>query len=68
MKFPLKKDILSLVHVIIKVDEDDFIDFVRNDDRTEENKLLEKVVELFKKLWKNYAAEDKGVFLAHLTY
>lgn len=31
-------------------DEDDFIDFARNDEGTEENKLFDEAVELFKKL------------------
>lgn len=49
-------------------DEDDFIDFARNDEETEENKLFDEAVELFKNLWKNYAAEDKGLYIAGKTY
>lgn len=49
-------------------DEDDFIDFARNDDGTKENTLFDEAVELFKKLWKNYAAEEKGLYIAGKTY
>ena len=49
-------------------DEDDFIDFARNDEETEENKLFDEAVELFKKLWKNYAIEENGLYIAAKTY
>ena len=49
-------------------DEDDFIDFARNDEETEENKLFDEAVELFKKLWRNYADEKAGLYIAGKTY
>ena len=49
-------------------DEYDFIDFARNDEGTEENKLFDEAVELFKELWRNYAAERKGLYIAGKTY
>ena len=35
---------------------------------TEENKLFDEAVELFKELWRNYAAERKGLYIAGKTY
>ena len=49
-------------------DEDDFIDFARNDEGTEENKLFDEAVELYKKLWQNYADEKAGLYIAGKTY
>lgn len=49
-------------------DEDDFIDFARNDEGMEENKLFDEAVELFKKLWRNYADEKAGLYIAGKTY
>ena len=49
-------------------DEDDFIDFARNDEGTEGNKLFDEAVELFKKLWRNYADEKAGLYIAGKTY
>jgi hypothetical protein len=49
-------------------DEDDFIDFARNDEETEKNKLFDEAVELFKKLWKNYAAEKNGLYIGGKLY
>lgn len=39
-------------------DEDDFINFARNDEGTEENKLFDKAVKLFKELWKIHANNE----------
>lgn len=48
--------------------EDNFIDFAQNDEGTEENKLFDEAVKLFKKLWKKYAAENNGLYIAGKTY
>lgn len=46
----------------------DFLDFARNDDGTETNHFFDEAVVLFKKLWKRYAAEDKGLYIGEQTY
>lgn len=46
----------------------DFIDFARNDVGTTENALFNEAVELFKKLWKNYAAEKNGLYIGGKLY
>ena len=48
--------------------EYDFIDFATNDEGTEENHLFDEAVVLFKKLWKRYAEEDKGLYIAGKCY
>ena len=46
----------------------DFIDFAVNDEGTECNHLFDEAVVLFKKLWKRYAAEEKGLYIGGKTY
>ncbi len=46
----------------------DFIDFAKNDEETTENALFNEAVELFKKLWKNYAAEKNGLYIGGKLY
>lgn len=46
----------------------DFIDFARNDEGTEENKLFDEAVELFKKLWNEYANDDHGLYIGNKAY
>lgn len=46
----------------------DFIDFALNDEGTEENELFNEAVKLFKKLWQEYAAKDKGLYIGGKTY
>lgn len=46
----------------------DFIDFAKNDEGTTENALFNEAVELFKKLWKNYAAEKNGLYIGGKLY
>ena len=46
----------------------DFIDFAVNDEGTTNNHLFDEAVVLFKKLWRRYAAEDKGLFIGGKTY
>lgn len=46
----------------------DFIDFAQNDEGTEENKLFDEAVDLFKKLWNEYAAKKKGLYIGGKVY
>ncbi len=46
----------------------DFIDFAQNDEGTEENKLFDEAVDLFKKLWNEYATEKKGLYIGGKAY
>ena len=46
----------------------DFIDFAQNDEGTIENKAFDEAVDLFKKLWNEYAAEKKGLYIGGKTY
>lgn len=46
----------------------DFIDFAKNDEGTTENALFNEAAELFKKLWKNYAAEKNGLYIGGELY
>ena len=46
----------------------DFIKFAKNDEGTTENALFDEAVELFKKLWKNYAAENNGLYIGGKLY
>ena len=46
----------------------DFIDFAQNDEGTIENKSFDEAVDLFKKLWNNYGAEKKGLYIGGKTY
>ena len=46
----------------------DFIDFAQNDEGTTKNALFDEAVELFKKLWKNYAAEENGLYIGGQLY
>ena len=46
----------------------DFIDFAQNDEGTEENKLFNEAVNLFKKLWNKYAKDDHGLYIGRKAY
>lgn len=46
----------------------DFIDFAKNDEGTTENALFNEAVELFKKLWNDYAAEENGLYIGDRLY
>ena len=46
----------------------DFIDFAVNDEGTEENRLFDEAVELFKKLWRRYADKDDGLYIGGKAY
>lgn len=46
----------------------DFIDLAKNDEGTTENALFNEAVALFKELWKNYAAEKNGLYIAGKLY
>ena len=46
----------------------DFIDLAKNDKGTTENALFNEAVVLFKKLWKNYAAEKNGLYIGGKLY
>lgn len=46
----------------------DFIDFAQNDEGTEENKLFDEAVDLFKKLWNEYANDDHGLYIGRKAY
>ncbi len=46
----------------------DFIDFAQNDEGTEENKLFDEAVDLFKKLWNEYAKDDHGLYIGRKAY
>lgn len=46
----------------------DFIDFATNDEGTNGNELFDEAVALFKKLWKRYAMEDKGLYIGGKCY
>lgn len=39
-----------------------------DDEGTTENALFNEAVELFKKLWKNYAAEKNGLYIGGKLY
>ena len=51
-----------------KATEWDFIDFAKNDEGTTKNALFNEAVELFKKLWNNYAAEKNGLYIGGKLY
>lgn len=46
----------------------DFIVFAMNDEGTTKSALFDEAVELFKKLWKNYAAEKNGLYIGGKLY
>ena len=46
----------------------DFIDFAQNDEGTEENKLFDEAVDLFKKLWNEYANDAHGLYIGRKAY
>lgn len=46
----------------------DFIDLAQNDEGTEENKLFDEAVDLFKKLWNEYANDDHGLYIGGKAY
>lgn len=46
----------------------DFIVFAMNDKGTTKSALFDEAVELFKKLWKNYAAEKNGLYIGGKLY
>lgn len=46
----------------------DFIDFAQNDEGTEENKLFDEAVDLFKRLWNEYANDDHGLYIGGKAY
>lgn len=47
----------------------DFVDFATNDEEgVDGNHLFDEAVELFKKLWKRYAMEDKGLYIGGKCY
>lgn len=51
-----------------KATEWDFINFAKNDEGTTKNALFNEAVELFKKLWNNYAAEKNGLYIGGKLY
>lgn len=48
--------------------EYDFIDFAKNEEGTEKNKMFDATVALFKKLWEQYASKDDGLYIGNKTY
>lgn len=46
----------------------DFIVLAMNDVGTTKSALFDEAVELFKKLWKNYAAEKNGLYIGGKLY
>lgn len=48
--------------------EQDFMDFALNDEGTEENELFNDAVKTFKRLWEEYASEDKGLYIGGKAY
>lgn len=46
----------------------DFIDFAKNDEGTTGNALFDEAVELFKKLWNEYANDDQGLYIGRKAY
>lgn len=59
----------SWIYVVpAKATEWDFINFAKNDEGTTENALFNEAVELFKKLWNNYAAEKNALYIGGKLY
>ena len=48
--------------------EYDFIDFAKNEEGTEKNKMFDATVALFKKLWGQYASKEDGLYIGNKTY
>lgn len=48
--------------------EDDFIDFAKNEEGTEKNEMFDEAVALFKKLWGQYASKEDGLYIGNKTY
>ena len=45
-----------------------FIDFAKNEEGTEKNKMFDATVALFKKLWGQYASKEDGLYIGNKTY
>lgn len=60
---------MAWIHLAPSVAKEwDFIKLAKNADGTTENALFNEAVELFKKLWKNYAAEKNGLYIGGKLY
>lgn len=49
-------------------DEWDFLEFAVDDADTNENKSFDEAVALFKDLWIQYAADERGLYIGGKTY
>ena len=54
-----------ILYLIVQMN---IIDFAKNEEGTEKNKMFDATVALFKKLWEQYASKDDGLYIGNKTY